>query len=613
MSLPKLPKSKYILLGLIGQGQFGRVFCGCHRKTGKLVALKDLDKYRFPTHQFLRELRFLLQLSHPNIVTCYALEHSQQGRYLVMDYCEGGTLRNWMERQEKFPLGLSIQLIKDVLKGMEHANSRGIIHRDLKPENILLTLKSRGWIARISDFGIARLVQETQEASDSTGSPAYMAPERFYGQYSLQSDIYAIGVMLYELVVGDRPFSGQPQQLMTYHLNQRVSLPETVDPALQKIILKALEKLPARRYKNAKEMLADLDRLSELIDLSLSASLMSVIPYPPSRPLADRPITTYALPGSVGDLAALGTLDSNRKGHDYPGDSGSSIYWAIADLIECQRYQEASKFDTLAQVARVSLPEPVRQLKVTSEGCFAFSDRCIYSVSSYVSNSAYLSAELIAHIPLPFQADVDFQGNWIAAVTEDHQLLVWHRCKQNPHLNGSNQHWSSRPPVAVSREVDQIQILDDRYGIFWRVQEGKSWIEVFTRRGDFLGQWKLFLEVDRVIPSAMPYRVLVIPKSDIHAPLLMDLKPFRMRPIPIKLQLPVCVAIASWGYVIGDRRGHLIFLDEYGQVFGRILGPCSPVAIAIISKTMLLVATNANDEGELHLVNLTEFEIDFIF
>ncbi|MDJ1173013.1 serine/threonine-protein kinase [Roseofilum capinflatum] len=608
MTVPQIPKTKYLVLGLIGQGQFGRVFCGCHRQTGKLVALKDLDKHRFPTHLFLRELRFLLQLSHPNIVSCRALEHSRQGRYLVMDYCEGGTLRNWMDRQEKFPLGLSIQLIKDVLKGMEHANSRGIIHRDLKPENILLTLKSSGWIARISDFGIARLIQESQEASDNTGSPAYMAPERFYGQYSLQSDIYAVGVIFYELVVGDRPFSGQPQQLMNYHLNERVMLPETVHPALQKIILKALEKLPARRYKSARHMLADLDRLSELIDLSSSTSLISVLPHPPSRPLTTEPVTTHALPGAI---AALGVSSNSNLHESCP--PVTCIYWALSDMIQCQHYQEDSRFDVLAEVGRVSLPEAIRELKVTSQGSFAFTDQCIYSISPYLSDSSLLSAQLIAHLPIPFKADVHPQGDWVAAVTEENQLWTWHRSTQPADLNGDRPHWLGRPPVAVREGVHQLQILDDRHGIFWRVETGKTWMEVFTRRGNTLGQWKLFLEVDRIIPSSIAYRVLVIPKCDTHGPLLMDLKPFRMRPIPIKVQLPVCVAIASWGYVIGDRRGHLMLLDEYGQVVGRILGPCSPVAIAMISKTMLLVATNVNEEGELHLVDLTQFDIDFIF
>ena len=94
-----LQHSKYRILRLVGQGQFGRVFCAIHRKTGRLVALKELDRQRLSTHNFLRELRFLLSLQHPNIVTCQALEYSQTGRFLVVDYCEGGTLRNWMQSE----------------------------------------------------------------------------------------------------------------------------------------------------------------------------------------------------------------------------------------------------------------------------------------------------------------------------------------------------------------------------------------------------------------------------------------------------------------------------------------------------------------------------------
>lgn len=92
-----LQHSKYRILKLVGQGQFGRVFCAIHRETGRLFALKELDRQLLSTHKFLRELRFLLSLQHPNIVTSQALEYSQTGRYLVMDYCEGGTLRNLMQ------------------------------------------------------------------------------------------------------------------------------------------------------------------------------------------------------------------------------------------------------------------------------------------------------------------------------------------------------------------------------------------------------------------------------------------------------------------------------------------------------------------------------------
>lgn len=263
-----LQHSKYRILGLVGQGQFGRVFCAIHRKTGHLVALKELIQQRSPTHKFLRELRFLLSLQHPNIVTCQAIEYIQTGRYLVMDYCEGGTLRNLMQSEIQLSLVQRLKLIADVLAGLEHVHSRGIVHCDIKPENILLSLDTTGWIARISDFGVARLSQELCSGDlGDTGSPAYMAPERFYGEYSPSSDLYAVGVMLFELVVGHRPFSGLPRELMSAHLNRPVKVPDTVPFLLRSTISTALQKLPARRFASAAEMLKSIRLAKEVESL----------------------------------------------------------------------------------------------------------------------------------------------------------------------------------------------------------------------------------------------------------------------------------------------------------------------------------------------------------
>ncbi|MCY7392636.1 MAG: serine/threonine protein kinase, partial [Leptolyngbyaceae cyanobacterium CAN_BIN12] len=184
--------SNYRLLGLIGQGQFGRVYCASHRKTGRLVALKELNRDRFSTRNFLRELRFLLSLQHSNIVTCQALEHTATGRYLVMDYCESGTLRSLLSEEIQLQPLQGLSLIAQILAGLDHAHQREIVHCDIKPENILLTATATGWTARITDFGIARLSQElSTDGFGNTGSPAYMAPERFYGQHSPASDLYA--------------------------------------------------------------------------------------------------------------------------------------------------------------------------------------------------------------------------------------------------------------------------------------------------------------------------------------------------------------------------------------------------------------------------------------
>ena len=245
---------KYRILGLVGRGQFGKVLCARHRDTGRLVALKELEPQRFPTSKLLRELRFLLSLQHPNIVRCESLIHHNSYRYLVIDYCEGGTLRDLMNSCSPLSMDRIVRLMLDVLRGLEHAHAQEIIHCDIKPENILLHVTEDGWLAKISDFGIAKVSQEIATDTTNTGSPGYMAPERFYGQFSVMSDLYAVGVMLYEFVVGKRPFSGMPMDLMNAHLNQRVTLPDTVPSPLQEVILKSLEKLPKRRFADARAM-----------------------------------------------------------------------------------------------------------------------------------------------------------------------------------------------------------------------------------------------------------------------------------------------------------------------------------------------------------------------
>lgn len=267
--LPKTAStnSNYHILKLLGKGQFGHVFCAAHKRNGHLVALKELGQ-QIPTHKFLRELRFLLSLQHPNIVTCQTIEHTQNGRYLVMDYCEGGSLRNLMQPDSKLSLVQSLKLIADVLAGLDHAHNRGIIHCDIKPENILLSLDTKGWIARISDFGIAQCQELGSHDLGYIGSPAYMAPERFYGQYSPASDIYAVGVLLFELVVNHRPFSGLPGELMLAHLNQPINVPNTVPFLVRSTILTALQKLPARRFASAAEMLKSVQLAAKVEDLA---------------------------------------------------------------------------------------------------------------------------------------------------------------------------------------------------------------------------------------------------------------------------------------------------------------------------------------------------------
>lgn len=260
--------SNYRILRQIGQGQFGQVYCAVHRQTGEIVALKELEQQRISTPCFLRELHCLVSLKHPNIISFQALEHNQTGRYLVVDYCEGGNLRQLMELEGQLTQGQSLELIADILLGLEYVHSRHIIHGDLKPENILLNQETTGWVARIADFGTARLNQITEDADIidcNMGSPAYMAPERFYGQSSYASDLYAVGVMLFELLVGHRPFTGTPKELMFAHLNQPVKVPDTVPFILRSTLLTALQKLPEQRFASAADMLKSVRLAAEVL------------------------------------------------------------------------------------------------------------------------------------------------------------------------------------------------------------------------------------------------------------------------------------------------------------------------------------------------------------
>ncbi len=247
----------YQILGLAGQGQYGRVFCARPRQGGDLVALKELPAERFPTPNLLRELRYLLTLNHPNITRCYALEHAREGRYLVLEYCEGGTLRELIDQVERglwLPVKQVVGFVDQILAGLDHAHQQGVIHCDVKPENILLKPTPQGWQLKLTDFGIARHPQPAPGEITATGSPAYMAPERFYGQFSPASDLYAVGIILLELLTGRRPFSGSPSQLMHAHLNQPFVCPEGIPKPLRALLETALRKLPLRRFRTAAQM-----------------------------------------------------------------------------------------------------------------------------------------------------------------------------------------------------------------------------------------------------------------------------------------------------------------------------------------------------------------------
>ncbi|MGK7902941.1 MAG: protein kinase [Hormoscilla sp.] len=612
--------SKYRILGLVGQGQFGRVFCGCHRQTGQLVALKDLDKYRFPTNKFLRELRFLLSLQHPNIVTFRAIEHSNRGRYLVMDYCEGGTLRTWMESDSPLSWEQNLRLMTEVLAGLDHAHSRGIVHCDIKPDNILLNLRPGGPIARISDFGIARLTQEMIESEDNTGSPAYMAPERFYGQYNISCDIYAVGIMLFELLVGDRPFSGAPGQLMTAHLNQRVEIPNYVPEDLQRVIATALEKLPARRYHTASDMLQAIQVAVERMKSSEKStySLSHGSEVLPDVPVGDRAVWTKRVGAPITALAVVSSQETASGKESEDVKSLDKVYWAAGAVVECQIYPDGINRGETFHLSRVHLSESMQKLLGSPQGCFMIAERSIYFLSYETYEYSVVSIGLITKEDGEFVADVETRGRWIAAATSDKQLRLFdlRDWEIGSHITGGQTLTIHPKSIAVELKSapSQLLVLDSRHVAALASGKTGTQLSVFTRRGTKVGRWMLPVLLDRAIAAAgVQYRLLATQANNQKSLLLIDLKPFRIRQVKVDLPDPKFLAATSWGYVVADMLGKIILLDRQGTVVGKIDVQQQISAIAPFHTSGLMIATVEGTGGVFRLLDLREFDLDLLF
>ena len=586
--------SKYRILGLVGRGQFGRVFCARHRKTGGLVALKELDQQRFPTSQLLRELRFLLSLQHENIVSYIALEHSRGTRYLVMEYCEAGTLRDVMNPNYQLGLGQSLQLVIDILAGLEHAHKSNIVHCDVKPENVLLRLTPTGWRAKVSDFGIARLSQEI-EKSGATGSPGYMAPERFYGQFSVSSDLYAVGVILYELLCQERPFSGKPSELMVAHLNQRVEIPDAIPAPLQAILIKALQKLPGKRYANASQMQQELLSVmssEEFASYALEMSLdRNLDPDVRSVPSAHNSID---LPASSSECIAQQSVESRIVA--LAGDGGSYIYSASRFQLQRHPLSNPAQSEPL-----LKFNTDITNLSIENHQKFVATSRSVYRLAE--KNTA------IFRFNQDFLWTISPQANWAAASIE-HTLevknLVYGRVKK---LSFGDE------------KITAIATLDRHHlaVISQKPDATGSKITVVSRRGNVMGNFLLPVSIAQAKSGSIANRLLLIEKQNPMHLLLVDLKPFRLSQVVLDFT-PTLVATAGWGYAIAGQTdpvssgsGILGLYDSNGQSAGRLNLDGTIASIAPISNHLFAVSTHTATGGKFYLIDLKQLDVELIF
>lgn len=256
---------RYEILEKIGSGGMADVFKGKDHKLNRFVAVKVLKDEFVEDKNFVRKFKEEAQaaagLAHPNIVNVYDVGDEQNINYIVMELVEGITLKTYIEKKGRLTVKEATSIAIQVGAGLEVAHNNQIVHRDIKPQNIIISREGK---VKVTDFGIAKSVSSNTNTSDAMGSVHYTSPEQARGGYSdAKSDIYSLGIVMYEMVTGRVPFDGETTVVVAVkHLQEDIVSPRVyasdIPISLEHIILKCTEKSPDRRYANVAELTADL-------------------------------------------------------------------------------------------------------------------------------------------------------------------------------------------------------------------------------------------------------------------------------------------------------------------------------------------------------------------
>jgi len=251
---------KYKILQTIGSGGFGTVYLAEDTWIDKKVALKVPHKQSVDFGELLREPRLLASLNHPNIVTILTAEKQENVFFIVMEFVPGETLESIIEREGALDVARALDYTCQICNAVDHAHRQGVLHRDLRPSNVLVA--DRG-LAKVADFGTSRFLEIAAHGTTVIGSPPYMAPEQFHGKAVFASDIYSLGVTMYQMMTGalpyDTPTPADLDRLMRgeLHTGPRLRNPK-VPKAINDIVLKAMAPDIGSRYQRATELLDDV-------------------------------------------------------------------------------------------------------------------------------------------------------------------------------------------------------------------------------------------------------------------------------------------------------------------------------------------------------------------
>src|SRR5438876_7727174 len=267
---------RYRIMRKLGAGGMANVYLAEDQELGRRVAIKILDDRHAADEQFVerfrREAKNAASLSHPNIVSIYDRGEAEGTYYIAMEYLDGRSLKALILSRGPAPVSVAVDYARQILAALRFAHRNGIVHRDIKPHNVLVDAEGH---AKVTDFGIARAgaSQMTEEGS-IIGTAQYLSPEQARGtQVDQTSDLYSLGIVLYELLTGTVPFTGDtPVEIAMKHLSAVPERPSVKRPEiphdLDMVVLRALAKDPADRYQSAEEMDSDLERVARGLRIS---------------------------------------------------------------------------------------------------------------------------------------------------------------------------------------------------------------------------------------------------------------------------------------------------------------------------------------------------------
>jgi eukaryotic-like serine/threonine-protein kinase len=291
---------RYRIQRKLGAGGMADVYLAEDQELGRRVAIKILNGRHANDAQFIerfrREAKNAAALNHPNIVSIYDRGNAEDTYYIAMEFLDGRTLKELIVSRGAAPVNVAIEYARQILSALRFAHRHGIVHRDIKPHNVLVDSEGR---VKVTDFGIARAgTSQMTETGSIVGTAQYLSPEQARGgEVDQRSDLYSLGIVLYELLTGKTPFDGDtPVEIAMKHLSNAPKPPSTlradIPPELDMVVLRALAKNPDDRYQSADEMEADLERVAR--GARVSAATVDTATQVLSRPAVAAAATTAA-------------------------------------------------------------------------------------------------------------------------------------------------------------------------------------------------------------------------------------------------------------------------------------------------------------------------------